>query len=129
VTAVSHKITTRVDPVTGAASGKRKHEPIAATIVIDQATPKLNQAAVTNETLRPDSGVPQPTAATQRCSISRLALTNALIIDVALSTHESRDPTLTKGFEYEEIKLTYRKIEWTWNNGGIAATDCWAACI
>ena len=30
---------TSVDPVTGAASGKRKHEPIAVTMVIDQATP------------------------------------------------------------------------------------------
>jgi type VI secretion system Hcp family effector len=75
VTAVSHEITTPVDPVTGAASGKRKHEPIAVTMVIDQATPKLNQAAVANETLRPlrlDFGGPQPTEAAQRCSISRL---------------------------------------------------------
>jgi type VI protein secretion system component Hcp len=34
-----------------------------------------------------------------------------------------------KGFEYEETKLTYQKIEWTWNDGGITATDSWAACI
>jgi type VI protein secretion system component Hcp len=40
-----------------------------------------------------------------------IALTNALIIDVALRTHESHDPTPTKGFEYEEIKLTCQKIE------------------
>ena len=51
VTAVSHEITTPVDQVTGAATGKRKHEPITITMVIDQATPKLYQAAVTNETL------------------------------------------------------------------------------
>jgi type VI secretion system Hcp family effector len=58
-----------------------------------------------------------------------IALTNALIIDVALRTHESHDPTPTKGFEYEEIKLTCQKIERTWNDGGITATDSWAACI
>ena len=27
--------------------------------------------------------------------------------------------------EYEEVSLTYQKIEWTWNEGGISASDDW----
>jgi len=35
-------------------------------------------------------------------------------------------PDLAKLVEYEEIAFTYRKIEWTWVDGGIMATDDWA---
>jgi type VI secretion system secreted protein Hcp len=54
-----------------------------------------------------------------------ITLTNAVIIDVTLNAHESQDTTSAKGFEYEQIKLTYQKIEWTWNDGGITATENW----
>jgi len=112
VTAVSHQMMTSVDPVTGAASGKRKHEPIAVTMVIDQATPKLNQAAVTNEDAAAAKiGFWRPSADGSGTEVqySTIALTNALIIDVALSTRESHDPTPTNGFEYEEIKLPIKR--------------------
>ena len=31
--------------------------------------------------------------------------------------------------EHEEIAFMYRKIEWTWNDGGIAAGDDWDAPV
>ena len=110
MTAVSHQMMTSVGPVTGAASGKRKHEPIAVTMVIDQATPKLNQAAVTKEDAAAAKiGFWRPSADGTEVQYTTIALTNALIIDVALSTHESHDPTPTNGFEYEEIKLPIKR--------------------
>jgi len=132
VTAVLHEITTPVDQVTGAATGKRRHEPIAITMMIDQATPKLYQAAVTNETLTTAKiGFWRPSAdgSGTETQYFTITLTNALIIDVTLNAHESDDPAPANGFEYEEIKLTYQKIEWTWNDGGITATDSWQAPV
>jgi type VI secretion system secreted protein Hcp len=132
VTAVSHEITTPVDQVTGAATGKRRHEPIAITMMIDQATPKLYQTAVTNETLTTTKiGFWRPSADGSGTEMQyfTITLTNALIIDVTLNAHENDDPASAKGFEYEEIKLTYQKIEWTWNDGGITATDSWQAPV
>ena len=132
VTAVTHEITTPMDQVTGAATGKRKHEPISITMVIDQATPKLYQALVTNEILTAAKIAfwrPSADGSGTEVQYFTITLTNALIIDVTLNAHESHDPASVKGFEYEEIELTYQKIEWTWIDGGIAATDSWQAPV
>ena len=40
-----------------------------------------------------------------------------------------RHPDLVKFAEYEEVSLTYQKIEWTWNDGGITAGDDWEARV
>jgi type VI secretion system secreted protein Hcp len=29
----------------------------------------------------------------------------------------------------EEITLTYQKIQWTWNDGGVTASDDWEAPV
>jgi type VI secretion system secreted protein Hcp len=135
VTAVSHEITTPIDQATGAAAGKRKHEPITITAALDQATPKLYQAAVTNEILTAAKIAfwrPSADAGGTEVQYFTIALTNALIVEVALDTQQSDDAAPAKGVEnveYEEIKLTYQKIEWTWTDGGITATDSWAALV
>jgi type VI secretion system secreted protein Hcp len=135
VTSLSHEIATPIDPASGAAAGKRKHEPIAITMAIDQATPKLYQAATTNEILTTAKiGFWRPSADTSGTEVQyfTITLTNALIIEVALNTQDSVEPAPAKGaesVEYEEIKLTYQKIEWTWTDGGITATDSWQASV
>jgi len=132
VTAVSHEIATSVDQATGAATGKRQHEPIAITMLIDQATPKLYQAAVTNETLTSAKiGFWRPSADGSGTEVQyfTITLTNPLIVNVTLNAYDDDDPAFAKGFEYEEIELTYQKIEWTWTDGGITATDNWQAPV
>jgi len=132
VAAVSHEITTPVGQATGAATGKRQHDPITITMVIDQATPKLYQAAVTNEIMTTAKiGFWRPSADGSSTEVQyfTITLTNALIIDVTLNADDSLDPASAKGFEYEEIELTYQKIEWTWTDGGITATDSWQAAV
>ena len=39
----------------------------------------------------------------------------------------NQNPDLAKYAEYEDVAFTYRKIEWTWTDGGIIATDDWAS--
>ena len=48
------------------------------------------------------------------------AVTPRLVLEVHLFTLEERP-------EYEEVALTYQKIEWLWTNGGIEASDDWMA--
>jgi type VI secretion system secreted protein Hcp len=132
VTAIAHEITTPIDQVTGAATGKRKHEPITITMLIDRATPQLYQAAVTNEILTVAKiGFWRPAADGSGTEVQyfTITLTNALIVNVTLNAHESHDPASAKGFEYEAVQFTYQKIEWTWNDGGITATDSWQASV
>ena len=54
-------------------------------------------------------------------------LTNANIASYDFRMANIRHPDLVKFAEYEEIAMTYQKIEWTWNDGGITAGDDWEA--
>jgi type VI secretion system secreted protein Hcp len=39
------------------------------------------------------------------------------------------DPALVKLSLQEEITLTYQKIQWTWADGGVTASDDWEAAV
>ena len=49
---VAHAVETPIDPATGQASGRRQHRPIVVTKRIDQASPRLLEALVTNGSTR-----------------------------------------------------------------------------
>ncbi len=118
---VSYAIDVPYDQATGHASGKRQHKPITITKVIDQATPKLLEALVTNETLtnvkiafwRPSSESASP--------YFLIALTNATLSGVALAPSGEE-----KVEETEQFQLTFEKITWTWIPGGEEAQDTWS---
>ena len=54
-------------------------------------------------------------------------LTNANISNITFRMLNNQNPDLAKYAEYEDVAFTYRKIEWTWTDGGIIATDDWAS--
>ena len=58
-----------------------------------------------------------------------VALTNALIVDYALKSPADPEPRGFEKLEYEEIDMTHQKIEWTWTQGGITASDDWNARV
>ena len=96
---------------------------------IDQASPKLLQALVTNETLttvKIEFWRPAPETASPYFVI---ALTNALIVDGALTSSADEDPPAFEQLEYEEFEMTYQKIEVTWVQGGVMASDNWSAPV
>jgi type VI secretion system secreted protein Hcp len=127
--AVSYEIETPYDPQSGHASGKRQHKPVTITKAIDQASPKLLQALVTNETLttvKIEFWRPAPETAGPYFVI---ALTNALIVDYALTSSADEDPPAFEQLEYEEFEMTYQKIEVTWVQGGVTASDDWNAPV
>jgi type VI secretion system secreted protein Hcp len=107
--AVSHEIVSPRDAASGLATGKRQHKPITITKQLDQSTPLLLNALVTNENL---SSV-TITVNSGGNPVATIKLTNASIADYV-------DHGTTETWSF-----TYQKITWTWLDGGITAQDDW----
>jgi type VI secretion system secreted protein Hcp len=131
VIAVSHSIVSPRDPQSGLPTGQRMHKPIVITKELDKATPILYNMLCTNENITECTlkfWTPQLKAATgtgAEVQHYTVKLTNANIASYDFHQANIRHPDLVKFAEYEEIALTYQKIEWTWNDGGITAGDDW----
>ena len=132
VIAVNHDIVSPRDAATGLPTGKRQHKPFVITKELDKSTPLLFNALVNNENItswelqfftthiQAGSG-----AAGMEVNHYTVRLTNANISDIKSIMLNNKNPDLMKFTEYEEVAFTYQKIEWTWVNGNIVASDSW----
>jgi type VI secretion system secreted protein Hcp len=119
---VDYEISSPFDPTTGLATGKRQHKPIVVTKAVDETSPSLLKALVTNEvltTVKIDFWRPAPETAASYFSIT---LTNAIVSDVTLksSADEAKSET-------EQLQFVYQSIVWTWTPTGTSAQDDWNA--
>jgi type VI secretion system secreted protein Hcp len=128
VIAAQHEIVCPRDPQSGIPTGKRMHKPFVITKELDRASPLLSAILCTNENIR-EARIDFWTASAtgQEKQHYSVLLTNANISAMTFKMANIRSPKLVRFAEYEEVALTYQKIEWTWNDGGISATDAWAA--
>ena len=128
VIAVLHEIISPRDAASGQATGKRQHKPIVITKEIDRSTPLLRQALVTNERLTECQlqFYTGSSSGAERCYFT-IKLTDASITSASFVMPNAKHPETANLHEYEELALTYRKIEWTWVEGGITAQDEWSA--
>jgi type VI secretion system secreted protein Hcp len=125
VTAVSSQIDSMFDPTSGAASGKRQHQPISITKRIDQASPKLYTAMVTNETLTDVTLAfwsPLPDGTGMQTPYFTIKLTNATIVGITLNSQDAQDTAAQT-----QVRFVYQRISWTWTDGGITGQDDWRA--
>jgi type VI secretion system secreted protein Hcp len=135
VIAVSHEVVSPRDPASGLPTGKRMHKPIVITKEIDKASPVLHQVLSTNENI-PEWEL-QFWAAQMKAASGvggevqtyTIKLTNASIASIAMRMPNNKDPALMKFETYEEVAFTYAKIEWIWNDGGIASQDDWESPV
>jgi type VI secretion system secreted protein Hcp len=133
VIAVSHQIVSPRDAASGMPTGKRMHKPFVITKELDKATPKLYQALVNNENLPKWTlkFFTPGTAANKNLGTEvnhyTVELVNANIASIDFVMKNNRRPENTQFPEYEEIAFTYQKIIWTWNDGGLSASDDWEA--
>jgi type VI secretion system secreted protein Hcp len=123
-----NEILSPLDPTTGQPTGKREHEPIVILKEIDKSSPRLWAALVSNEILT--TWVLRfwgPGAKGTEQEFYTITLTNASISSVReymvdnLTAADASLPML------EEVTFTYQKIEWTWTDGGITASDDWSS--
>lgn len=127
--AVSHAIISPRDQASGLPSGKRMHKPYVITKELDKSSPLLYNALVNNENLTEITikfFAPQLKAATgtgAEVNNFTVKLTNANIASIDFKL--VKNPETQKEEVMEEVAFTYQKINWTWNDGGITATDDW----
>jgi type VI secretion system secreted protein Hcp len=128
VITAQHEIVCPRDPQSGLPTGKRMHKPYTITKELDRSSPLLFAILCTNENIR-EARVDYwtATATGQEKQHFTVRLTNANIASINFKMANVRSPKLGRRAEYEEIALTYQKIEWTWNDGGISAADDWEA--
>jgi type VI secretion system secreted protein Hcp len=130
VVAVDHSIVISRDPATGGAIGRRMHKPFVITKEVDQSSPRLYTALVTNETLvtwRLD--LARPSRIGSEGLFYTILLTDATIASIHFAVPEQSDPEVVKIDDYEEIAFVYRKIEWTFSPGNVTASDDWEAVV
>ena len=127
LTSVSFQIETPIDPASGTTTGKRQHQPIAITKLIDQATPRLYEALFNNETLTVTIAFWGPLKGGGDKQYLTIMLENAIIAGAAFNSPESQDPATAA--PYEKVQLAYQKITLTWIDGGITAQDSWKSPI
>src|SRR3954453_17088413 len=131
VIAVSHSIISPRDPQSGLPTGQRMHKPYVITKELDKSTPILYNILCTNENLSevtikfwtPQIKAVQGTGT--EIQHYTVKLTNANVASIDFRMANIRHTDLVKFAEYEDIAMTYQKIEWTWNDGGITAEDDW----
>jgi len=126
--ALSHDVVSPRDAASGLPTGKRMHKPLTITTPWGSATPKLFTALFTNENLTSVNMRFWRPAATGGTEIQFMTidLTNASISDIQSQVPDVRDPALAKYEEYHEISFTYQKIQITYTDGAITATDDWS---
>jgi len=126
VVGVMHEIVCPRDPTSGQPTGKRMHKPLTVLKPTDRSSPLLYSILCNNEDLVEVTlqfWQPSPTGAERQHYTVRLY--NANISAIHFKMANNRTLKLAKIPEYEEVFFTYQKIEWTWNEGGITASDDW----
>lgn len=131
----SHEIDSPRDAASGLPTGKRMHKPFYFMKEVDKSSPLLWNALTTNETLTTcqiqfwSAGGAAAGGAVTESQIYTVTLTNASIASMEQSMPSNVDPSLAKLSLQEEITLVYQKIQWTWIDGGVTASDDWTAPV
>jgi type VI secretion system secreted protein Hcp len=130
VIAMTHQVVTPRDPGSGRPTGKRQHAPLVITKELDAASAPLHAVQARNENLKQwelqffRAG---PTGVEVQSFTIRLS--NASLASIHMQMPNTKDPNLMRFETFEEVAFTYEKIEWTWTDGNVTATDDWEAAI
>lgn len=133
VIAMEHSIAVPMDAGSGQPAGRRMHKPLVITKELDKSTPALRNAFISNEVLSEvvlqfwQLGRPGTGAEGAEVQYYTIKLKNARVASIHDVMPNNKDPELSRYAAYEELGFSYESITWSWNDGGLAATDDWAA--
>lgn len=130
----SNEILSPRDPTSGLPTGKRQHNPIYILKEIDKSSPLLWSALVSNENLvswelQLWTTIAVGAAAGQEKMIYKIDLTNASIASIREYMADNTDATKASLPLLEEVTFIYQKIQWTWTDGGLTASDDWSSPV
>jgi len=135
VHAAAHGVTSPRDAASGQASGKRAHKPFVVSKGIDRSSPLLYGALVAQETMVEwelqfwrvaTTGTGGAGSEHQHYTVT---LTNAVISSIEFRMPDTKNPASAQMDAFEEVAFTYQKIQWTWTDGGVTATDSWSGPV
>jgi type VI secretion system secreted protein Hcp len=122
----SNEILSPRDPQSGLPTGKRMHKPIYILKEVDRASPLLWAALVDNENLVAWELKFWTTSTTGKEKLMyTIELVNASIASIREYMPDNEDPAKANLPLLEEISFTYQKIQWTWTEGTVTASDDW----
>lgn len=125
VIALRHEIVSPRDPASGLATGKRQHEPLTITKELDRSSPILHAMQANNEAIKEwELQFYRPSTSTGvETQHFTIRLTNAAIASIRMEMPNNKRPELTGLETFEEVAFVYERIEWTWTEGAITASD------
>ena len=122
VMAVDDEIVSPRDAASGLPTGKRQHKPLRVSIELDQSAPILYAMITNNENITSlELKFWRPSVSGVETQFYTVRLTNANIADIHTTTDATTHATML------EVSFTYQKVQWTWTDGGVSATDNWQA--
>ncbi len=124
-----HSLSQPIDNTNGLPAGDRQHRSVRLIKAVDLATPKLLNAMINRERL---STVffrfYRPNNSGQEVQFYTVQLVNAYVVNVAQNSRTYNDTdwnTILSVPTNETITISYEKILWTWEDGGVTAEDNW----
>ncbi len=112
---------------TGLATGRRYHEPILFTKIIDRSSPLLRKALISNEVVggsfewfRPN---PSGTGTVEQ--FYTMAFAQGRVVSAKTILPNTLDPGSASLPPLEEIGLVFNQITWTFEAGGVEFEDSW----
>jgi type VI secretion system secreted protein Hcp len=125
VFALQHEVEIPSDTRTGLPSGQRGHKPLSVTKLIDQASPLLYQALLTEERLDVTLKFYRDNEMGEEEQYYTIRLENAIIVNIRADVPDIRDPENDIYGHQEHISFTYAKIVWNYEANGIETEDDW----
>lgn len=123
-----HEITIPRDPQSGLATGRRVHHPVRIVKRIDKASPMLYQALTSGERF-PEVVFKwyriDPTGVGGQVNYFTTKLEEAVCMSMKEWFPITSDSQKSDYSHFEDVSFTYRKIIWTWEDGGIETEDDW----
>jgi len=120
-----HEIALPKDPQSGQPVGQRVHKPLTIHKYVDKASPKLYKALSTGE--RCDVEIKwyriNPSGEEEHYFTHKLE--DAVIVSIQPYMFNCLDKANDQYGHMEKVSFTYRKISWTFVDGGVAAEDDW----
>lgn len=115
-----HQATASAPPATRAVP-----EPLVLTKRLDRASPLLEAMVATGEACSQfvlEVWLPQAEGTGAEVKTYTIELTGAVPVAMAFDVADQLDPILAKRPPTETLRFSYRKISWTWADGGITAS-------
>jgi type VI secretion system Hcp family effector len=113
VTSFTHKVTTQIDPTSGAPGKTRTHTPFVIQKNIDIATPALHQAHANGTELEPFTlRLFHMPSSGPEAHYFTITLTGAKIVKIQSVFPALQDPKNANVHEYEQVSFEYDTINW-----------------